>query len=232
MSATRPGRSLRPGRRACGGPPGGRRQWPAPLRPRARAEPDIAARVEKPPRSSRRPWVCSRWLRPTSRLHAAALRREALARSDLEAGIRSESAGEFAAAAAQFSRAIDRASAGGNQALRQLAVEAEHRRQRRTRGRADARPRQSIFPQDRADPLSPDYRTCALNPHRTSSATRSPNSVSSVRSDGPTTPSSTGSTRRQRQRLIEEVNEVLFLWVIAADQPGDQRAGAAGRGDL
>ena len=61
--------------------------------------------------------------------HAAALRREAIARSDLEAGIRSESVGEFAAAAAHFARAIDRASAGWNQALRQVAAEAEIRRQ-------------------------------------------------------------------------------------------------------
>ena len=128
-------------------------------------------------------------------MHTAALRREALARSDLEAGIRSATAGEFAAAAAQFARAIDRASAGGSQALRQLAVEAEHRRQNATRGRA-ARDRARLSSsKGRADPLSPDYGICAQvrierAPRR---VRRVP--VSSVPTPGPTTPSSTGSTR-------------------------------------
>ena len=56
---------------------------------------------------------------------------------------------------------------------------------------------------------------------RASLRTRSPNSRSSGRHLGPTTRSSTGSTRRGATRLIEEVNEVLFLWVMASDQPGD-----------
>ena len=58
----------------------------------------------------------------------AALKREAMTRRDLDAGIRSASAGEFAAASAQFAMAFDRASVGGSQALRSLANEADRRR--------------------------------------------------------------------------------------------------------
>ena len=48
----------------------------------------------------------------------AALRRESRARLALDAGIRSASAGEFTAAAAQFAMAGDRAGTGSSQALR------------------------------------------------------------------------------------------------------------------
>ena len=74
---------------------------------------------------------------------AAALRREALARIDLESGIRSASAGEFVAAAAQFAMVVDRASAGGSQALRSLAAEAVGRR---NGALAAARVRDRAFP--------------------------------------------------------------------------------------
>ena len=75
--------------------------------------------------------------------YTAGLRSEALARRDLDAGIRSASAGEFAAAAAQFGRVLDRASTGGNHALRLLADDAKGRRNEalragRVRDRAEA----------------------------------------------------------------------------------------------
>ena len=154
--------------------------------------------------------------------HAAAVRRETLARSDLEAGIQSESAGEFAAAAAHFSRAIDRAGAGGNRALRQLAVEAEHRRQdalaaERMRDRARAFFR-------KIEPIR--YRL--ITGHALQSASNElRDAFAEFGVFGPKRWTDDPELDRldpgQRQRLIEEVNEVLFLWVIAADQPGDQQ---------
>ena len=156
------------------------------------------------------------------RTAATALRREALARSDLEAGIRSESAGEFAAAAAQFARAIDRAGAGGSKALRRLAAEAEHRRQNaiaagRIRDRAEA-----FFL--KIEPIR--YRLITGYALKSASTELGDAFAEFPYVFGPKPWSDDPELDRldtgRRKRLIEEVNEVLFLWVIAADQPGDQ----------
>ena len=60
--------------------------------------------------------------------HTALMRREAMARRDLDAGVRSASEGEFAAAAAQFAMALDRANVGATHTLRSLADEANRRK--------------------------------------------------------------------------------------------------------
>ena len=75
--------------------------------------------------------------------HTAVLRREAMARRDLDAGIRSETAGEFAAAAAQFAMAFDRANVGVTKTLRSIADEADRHKKDalaagRMRDRAEA----------------------------------------------------------------------------------------------
>ena len=95
------------------------------------------SREPEPSKTLRRAWRNRRVLASAMGLLAlvaavftvqtAVLKREATARRDLDAGVRSASAGEFAAASAQFAMAFDRASAGGSQALRLLATEANRR---------------------------------------------------------------------------------------------------------
>ena len=163
-------------------------------------------REPEPSRTLRRAWRSRRMLASALGLLAlaaaffasqtAALRREAMARRDLDAGIRSASAGEFAAAAAQFAMAFDRASAGGSQALRSLADEADRRRNDalaagRVRDRAEA-----FFLKVEPIRFRLDHRAWAQV--GLARAARRVRRIQGLRArhHGPTTPSSTGSTRR------------------------------------
>ncbi len=93
--------------------------------------PLIFAREPEPSKTLRRTWTNRHMLAGAVGVLAlltaifaaqtAALRVESRARLALDAGIRSASAGEFTAAAAQFAMAHDRASTGSGHALRSLA---------------------------------------------------------------------------------------------------------------
>jgi eukaryotic-like serine/threonine-protein kinase len=153
--------------------------------------------------------------------HTAALRREALARRDLDAGIRSASAGEFTAAAAQFSSAFDRAGTGGNQALRLLAGDADRRRNEALRaGRVRDRA-QAFFL--KVEPIR--FRlTTGLALNATSNELR--DAFADFNIFGPNRWTDDPELDRldplRRARLVEEINEILFLWVMVSDNPGDQ----------
>ena len=150
---------------------------------------------------------------------AAALRREAMARIDLDAGIRSASAGEFNAAATQFAMAFDRASAGGSRALRSLADEADRRgKDALAAGRVRDRA-QAFFLE--VEPI----RFRLITGHGLKSASdelRDAFAEFKVFGPSPWThdPELDRLDPARRARLIDEVNEVLFLWVMASDQPG------------
>ena len=58
LPGARPGRPLRPGCRACAGPPGGRRQRAATFYTRTRAGQDATAGRGETEACSRRPWEC------------------------------------------------------------------------------------------------------------------------------------------------------------------------------
>ncbi len=189
------------------------------------------AREPEPSRTLRRAWRNRRALATAVGLLAvvaalfvaqrATLRREATTRRDLDAGIRSASAGEFAAAAAQFGMAYDRASAGGSQALRSLANEADRRRNHavaagRMRDRAEAFFR-------KVEPI----RFRLITGQGLESASHElQDAFAEFKVFGPAPWAHDAELGRldpaRRARLIEEVNEVLFLWVMASDQPGDQ----------
>jgi serine/threonine protein kinase/predicted Zn-dependent protease len=154
---------------------------------------------------------------------SVALRREAFARRELDTGLRSAAAGEFEAAAAHFAMAVERASAGTTPALRSLANEADHKRQDalaalRVRDRA-----LSFFRQ--VDPIR--YKLITRHGLKAASA-----DLLTLLSDfqvlGPGLWTANPELERldpiHRARLLEEVNEILFLWVVAADQPGDADA--------
>ncbi len=153
--------------------------------------------------------------------HTAVLRREAMARRDLDAGIRSATAGQFAAAAAQFDMAFDRANVGLTQTLRSFADEADRRRNDalaagRVRDRAEA-----FFL--KIEPI----RFRLVSGHGLKSASHDlEGAFAEFKVFGPALWTDDPDLARldptRRARLIEEVNEVLFLWVIASDQPGDQ----------
>ena len=152
---------------------------------------------------------------------AAALRREAMARSDLDSGIRSASAGEFAAAAAQFAMAVDRASAGGARLF-------AHSRSRPIGRRNDALAAGRV--RDRAEAFFlkvEPIRFRLITGHGLKSASNElRDAFAEFKVFGPTPWTDDPELDRldpaRRTRLIEEVNEVLFLWVMASDQPGDQ----------
>jgi eukaryotic-like serine/threonine-protein kinase len=153
-------------------------------------------------------------------LQTAALRREARARVDLDAGIRSASAGEFTAAAAQFAMAVERASTGSSRALRSLAQEAEERRidalaAGRIRDRALA-----FFL--KVEPI----RFRLITGHGLKAASQELQATfAEFKVFGPTPWTRDPELERldpaRRARLVDEVNEVLYLWVMASDQPGD-----------
>jgi eukaryotic-like serine/threonine-protein kinase len=189
------------------------------------------AREPEPGRTARRVWRNRRALASAVgalavvavflAAHIAALRREVMARRDLDAGIRSASTGEFAAAAAQFAMAFDRASVGGSQALRAIAGEAEGRGKAalaagRVRDRAEA-----FFL--KVEPI----RFRLITAHQLKSASRElQDAFAEFNVFGPSPWTDDPELNRldpaRRTRLLEEVNEVLFLWVLASDQPGDR----------
>jgi serine/threonine protein kinase/Tfp pilus assembly protein PilF len=160
---------------------------------------------------------------------SAAVQREAVVRRELDTGTRSAAAGDFDAAAAHFAMAADRARAGGSRALRTLAAEAEHKRQdalaaSRVRDKAD-----SFFRQ--VEPI----RYKLVTRHGLQAASEDLLAVLSkfeVLGSARWTenPELDRLDPDRRARLLEEVNEVLFLWVVASDLPGDaeasRRAGA------
>ena len=151
----------------------------------------------------------------------ATLRREATTRRDLDAGIRSASAGEFAAAAAQFGMAYDRASAGG-------ARLSAHSRTRRIGARNDAVAAGRM--RDRAEAffrkVEPIRFRLITGQGLKSASDELQDAFAEFKVFGPTPwahdPELDRLDPARRARLIEEVNEVLFLWVMASDQPGDQ----------
>jgi serine/threonine protein kinase/Tfp pilus assembly protein PilF len=152
--------------------------------------------------------------------HNAVLRREVMARRDLDAGIRAAAAGEFTAAAAQFAMAFDRANVGATQALRSLAEEADRCKNDalaagRVRDRAEAFFR-------KIEPI----RFRLITGHGLKSASHELQDVfNEFKVLGPALWTDDPELARldpaRRARLIEEVNEVLFLWVVASDPPGD-----------
>jgi len=153
--------------------------------------------------------------------HTAVLRREALARHDLDAGIRSARSGEFAAAAAQFAMAFDRASVGATHSLRLIADEAGRRKNEAlAAGRVKDRA-QAFFL--KVEPI----RFRLVTGHGLKSASHELQEAFAefnVFGSSPwiDDPELARLEPARHARLIEEVNEVLFLWVLASDQPGDQ----------
>jgi eukaryotic-like serine/threonine-protein kinase len=155
------------------------------------------------------------------------LRREAMARRDFDAGIRSALAGEFTAAATQFAMAFDRASAGGSRALRSLADEADRRgKDALAAGRVRDRA-QAFFL--KVEPI----RFRLITGHGLKLASDElRDAFAEFKVFGPAPWVSDPELDRldpaRRARLIDEVNEVLFLWVMASDRPGDrEQAGRA-----
>ena len=154
---------------------------------------------------------------------SARFRREAMARGAFEAVQQSAARGEFEAAAAHFALAADRTGRSWSASLRSLAAEANRRKQdaldaARIRDRADA------F-LDRAESLR--YRL--ITRHGLDSASRElPDAFAEFGILGPAPWTRSPELDRldpdRRERLIEEANELLFLWVVAADRPADPRA--------
>ena len=188
-------------------------------------------REPEPGRTLRRAWRSRRMLASVMGVLAlaaalfasqtAALKREATVRRALDAGIRSASAGQFGAAAAQFAMAFDRASAGGSQALQSLAYEADRRKNEafaaeRARDRAEA-----FFVK-----VEPIRFRLITGQGLEAASNELRDAFAEFKVFGPTPWVDEEQLRRLdpalRARLIDEVNEVLFLWVIASDQPGDQ----------
>ncbi len=188
------------------------------------------AREPEPARTLRRAWRSRRVLASALgvlalaaaffTMQTAALRREAMTRRDLEAGIRSASAGEFAAAAAQFAMAFDRASAGRSQALRSLANEAHGAGTKRSRPDC-ARDRVLAF----FLKLEPIHFRLITGHGLKAASHELQDAFAEFKVFGLTPWADDPELDRldpaRRARLIEEVNEVLFLWVMASDQPGD-----------
>jgi eukaryotic-like serine/threonine-protein kinase len=151
---------------------------------------------------------------------AATLRRQGMARAVFDAGLRSAAAGEFTAAAAQFALAAERASGSWDTALRSLAAEARRRRQdaldtARICDRVDAflmraeSMRFRLITREGLDSISHDLKDAFAEFRVFEPAlwTRDPELE---RLDP-----------NRRARLIAEINELLFLWVVAADRPDD-----------
>ena len=189
------------------------------------------AREPEPSRTLRRAWRSRRVLAAVLGLFAlgaalmgwqtATLRREATARHELEAGIRLASAGEFAAAAAQFGRAFDRASAGGSRALRAIALRADERRNDAIASGLVSDRVEAFF--KKVEPI----RFRLITGHSLQSASNAlKDALAEFHVFGPTPWTNNPELDRldpaQRERLIEEINEVLFLWVMASDQPGEK----------
>jgi serine/threonine protein kinase/Tfp pilus assembly protein PilF len=189
------------------------------------------AREPEPSRTFRRLWRNRRVLAAVLGLIAlavglmtwqtATLKREATARRELEAGIRLVSAGEFTAAAAQFGRAFDRASTGGSRALRLLAQEAEERRDHAIASGLVRDRVQAFF--KKVEPIR--YRLIT-GQELSSASNELKDELAKFHVFGPTPWTNDFELNRldpaQRVRLIEEINEVLFLWVMASDEPGDK----------
>ena len=153
--------------------------------------------------------------------HTAVLRREAMARRDLDAGIRSATAGEFAAAAAQFAMAFDRANVGVTKTLRSIADEADrHKKDALAAGRMRDRA-EAFFLKVEPIRFRLDDRAWAQV-----GLARARDAFAEFKVFGPAPWTDDPELDRldpaRRARLIEEVNEVLFLWVMASDEPGDQ----------
>ena len=150
----------------------------------------------------------------------AALRVESRARLALDAGIRSAAAGEFAAAAAQFAMAHDRASTGSGQALRSLAdLALRHKNEAVAAGQIRDRAEEFFR---KVDPIR--FRLITGRGLKAASQDLEA-TFAEFKIFGPTLwtrdPELDRLDPARRGRLLEEVNEVLYLWVIASDLPGD-----------
>ncbi len=153
---------------------------------------------------------------------SAAWRREGMARSSFEAGVLSANAGEFVAAASQFAVAAELASGTWSASLRSMATEAGRRRQ-------DALQAENI--RYRADAFfrtAESIRFRLITRHGLDSASRDlQEAFAEFRVLSPTPWTRDPELNRldpyRRARLIEEANELLFLWVVNADRRGDHQ---------
>jgi eukaryotic-like serine/threonine-protein kinase len=150
-------------------------------------------------------------------------RRERMARSSFEAGLRSAGAGEFVAAAEQFATAADLTSGSWSRTLRSMAGEASRRRQDALRAERIRRRADAFF--EKAESI----RFRLITRHGLGSASRDLLEAFGEfqvlgRTPWTRDPELDRLDPHRHARLIEEANELLFLWVVDADWPGDLEA--------